>query len=184
MLIFLFSFVWWAIRKFGAVQGSSSMAFCQALSYYEFVAHALGLKAAVVELALYDLSQGVAQWVPSSLLGNLDVGPWTTFGIGPTLKILLDTFGHIKHHMDMKGKKHTWKLFWTWTNRTSSWQVKGGYGYVQFSLFHSVLGVNDFCLFSVYWKVLSSRIEVAIRWMAFGIQAFEFLAKSSGQILR
>eukprot|EP00435_Cladocopium_sp_Y103_P020897 s662_g5.t1 len=41
-----------------------------ALSYYEFVAHALGLKAAVVELALYDLSQGVAQWVPSSLLGG------------------------------------------------------------------------------------------------------------------
>lgn len=43
----------------------------EALSYYEFVAHALGLKAAVVELALYDLSQGVAQWVPSSLLGAL-----------------------------------------------------------------------------------------------------------------
>lgn len=41
-----------------------------ALSYYEFVAHALGLKAAVVELALYDLSQGVAQWVPPSLLGG------------------------------------------------------------------------------------------------------------------
>ena len=43
----------------------------KALSYYEFVAHALGLKAAVVELALYDLSQGVAQWVPPSLLGAL-----------------------------------------------------------------------------------------------------------------
>eukprot|EP00913_Durusdinium_trenchii_P034968 g32710.t1 len=48
-----------------------------ALSYYEFVAHALGLKAAVVELALYDLSQGVAQWVPSSLLGGHKVdGVW------------------------------------------------------------------------------------------------------------
>lgn len=43
----------------------------EALSYYEFVAHALGLKATVVELALYDLSQGVAQWVPSALLGAL-----------------------------------------------------------------------------------------------------------------
>jgi len=41
-----------------------------ALSYYEFVAHALGLKASVVELALYDLSKGVAQWVPASLLGG------------------------------------------------------------------------------------------------------------------
>lgn len=49
----------------------------QALSYYEFVAHALGLKAASVELALYDLSKGVAQWVPSSLLGGHKVdGVW------------------------------------------------------------------------------------------------------------
>jgi len=48
-----------------------------ALSYYEFVAHALGLKATVVELALYDLSQGVAQWVPSALLGGYKVdGVW------------------------------------------------------------------------------------------------------------
>ena len=35
------------------------------------MAHALGLKASVVELALYDLSQGVAQWIPASLLGAL-----------------------------------------------------------------------------------------------------------------
>jgi len=41
-----------------------------ALSYYEFLAHALGLKASVVELVLYDLSQGVAQWIPGSLLGG------------------------------------------------------------------------------------------------------------------
>jgi len=41
-----------------------------ALSYYEFIGHALGLKASIVELALYDLSQGVARWVPSSLLGG------------------------------------------------------------------------------------------------------------------
>ena len=34
------------------------------------MAHALGLKASVVELALYDLSKGVAQWVPASLLGG------------------------------------------------------------------------------------------------------------------
>ena len=47
----------------------------EALSYYEFVAHALGLKATVVELALYDLSQGVAQWVPSALLGALEFFP-------------------------------------------------------------------------------------------------------------
>lgn len=47
----------------------------EALSYYEFVAHALGLKATVVELALYDLSQGVAQWVPSALLGALHSFP-------------------------------------------------------------------------------------------------------------
>ena len=40
------------------------------LSYYEFLAHALGLKASVVELVLYDLSQGVAQWIPGSLLGG------------------------------------------------------------------------------------------------------------------
>ncbi|CAJ1412452.1 unnamed protein product [Effrenium voratum] len=45
-----------------------------ALSYYEFVAHALGLKASVVELALYDLSQGVAQWIPASLLGGHKLG--------------------------------------------------------------------------------------------------------------
>eukprot|EP00440_Ansanella_granifera_P056404 gb/GFBE01061128.1/.p1 GENE.gb/GFBE01061128.1/~~gb/GFBE01061128.1/.p1 ORF type:complete len:925 (+),score=157.38 gb/GFBE01061128.1/:1-2775(+) len=41
-----------------------------ALSYYEFVGHALGLKASVVELALYDLSKGVARWVPAALLGG------------------------------------------------------------------------------------------------------------------
>jgi len=41
-----------------------------ALSYYEFLAHALGMKLSVVELALYDLSKGVAQWVPASLLGG------------------------------------------------------------------------------------------------------------------
>ncbi|CAE7195712.1 desi1 [Symbiodinium pilosum] len=41
-----------------------------ALGYYEFLAHALGLKASVVELVLYDLSQGVAQWIPGSLLGG------------------------------------------------------------------------------------------------------------------
>ena len=41
-----------------------------ALSYYEFLAYALGLKGSVVELVLYDLSQGVAQWIPGSLLGG------------------------------------------------------------------------------------------------------------------
>ena len=41
-----------------------------ALGYYEFLAYALGLKASVVELVLYDLSQGVAQWIPGSLLGG------------------------------------------------------------------------------------------------------------------
>ncbi|CAE8714967.1 unnamed protein product, partial [Polarella glacialis] len=41
-----------------------------ALGYYEFVGHALGMKASVVELALYDLSKGVARWVPPSLLGG------------------------------------------------------------------------------------------------------------------
>lgn len=41
-----------------------------ALGYYEFLGHALGLKASVVELAFYDLSQGLASWVPSSLLGG------------------------------------------------------------------------------------------------------------------
>lgn len=41
-----------------------------ALSYYEFVGHALGMTASVIEIALYDLSQGVAKWVPSTLLGG------------------------------------------------------------------------------------------------------------------
>lgn len=41
-----------------------------ALSYYEFLGHALGMNASVIEVALYDLSQGMARWVPSALLGG------------------------------------------------------------------------------------------------------------------
>eukprot|EP00931_Biecheleriopsis_adriatica_P049171 TRINITY_DN28433_c0_g1_i1.p1 TRINITY_DN28433_c0_g1~~TRINITY_DN28433_c0_g1_i1.p1 ORF type:complete len:878 (+),score=179.92 TRINITY_DN28433_c0_g1_i1:44-2677(+) len=48
-----------------------------ALSYYEFLGHSLGLKATVVEVALYDLSKGLAQWVPSKLLdGHNFQGVW------------------------------------------------------------------------------------------------------------
>lgn len=41
-----------------------------ALDYYEFVSYVLGAVPTVVELALYDLSQGMAKWVPPSLLGG------------------------------------------------------------------------------------------------------------------
>jgi len=40
------------------------------LDYCEFVSHALGAQACTVEIALYDLSQGLARWVPPALLGG------------------------------------------------------------------------------------------------------------------
>jgi len=39
-------------------------------SSYEFLSHALGAEDVTVELALYDLSQGLARWVPPALLGG------------------------------------------------------------------------------------------------------------------
>lgn len=92
----------------------------QALSYYEFVAHALGLKAASVELALYDLSKGVAQWVPSSLLGGHKVdGVWHSglrvFGkefwcLAPqVMKFIQVVSGGLEHLKRWKMGRKGWK---------------------------------------------------------------------------
>lgn len=49
------------------------------LDYYEYVSHAIGFEPHVVELAMYDLSKGLAQWVPSALLsGHKFKGVWHT----------------------------------------------------------------------------------------------------------
>uniref|UniRef100_A0A7S1LCW0 EF-hand domain-containing protein n=1 Tax=Alexandrium catenella TaxID=2925 RepID=A0A7S1LCW0_ALECA len=40
------------------------------LDYYGFACHVLGTESHTVELALYDLSQGAAKWVPAALLGG------------------------------------------------------------------------------------------------------------------
>jgi len=40
------------------------------LDYYEFTCHILGAQTHTVELAMYDLSQGAAKWVPAALLGG------------------------------------------------------------------------------------------------------------------
>lgn len=47
--------------------------FKSSLGYYELVGHALGCSKSVVEVALYDLSKGIAKWVPSSLLGGRSI---------------------------------------------------------------------------------------------------------------
>jgi len=49
------------------------------LDYYEFAAHAVGATQSKVELALYDLSNGVVKWIPSKLLvGHHFEGIWHT----------------------------------------------------------------------------------------------------------
>lgn len=60
-----------------ALQADLGMPGC--LDYFEFVSFALGARPATVELAMYDLSSGIAQWVPRMLLdGHRFEGIWHT----------------------------------------------------------------------------------------------------------